>query len=134
MEPSELSVTFATNKIAETRDFYEQYFDAKASFDCGWYVLLKLGGKVDGQEVGLMEPQNGATLYSGGATLNLMYSDVDAIHTELTKRGVVPIIPLEDHPWGDRGFAVMDPLGTTVYCLTPIEASDEFRKFQVDLS
>lgn len=134
MMPSDHSVTFATDKIAEARTFYEKYFEAKASFDCGWYVLLKLGGLADGPEVGLMKPQNGAKPYAGGATINLTYPDVDAVHSALTERGVVPVMPLEDHPWGDRGFAVIDPLGTVVYCLTPIEPSDEFKPYQIDLS
>ncbi len=134
MVPSALSVTFVTDKITEARDFYEKYFAAKASFDCGWYIVLKLGGTANGQELGFMEPQNDAQPYAGGAMLNLTFPDVDATHAEISGRGIVPAMPLEDHPWGDRGFAVVDPLGTMVYCLTPIEVADEFRAFQVDLS
>lgn len=134
MLPSALSVTFVTDKVKEAREFYENYFGAKASFDCGWYVVLKIGGDANGQEVGFMEPQNGAEPYAGGSMLNLTCDDVDAIHTELTGRGIVPAIPLEDHPWGDRGFGVVDPLGTMIYCLTPIEAADEFKAFVFDLS
>ncbi|SHH54190.1 VOC family protein [Marivita hallyeonensis] len=133
MLPSESSVTFTTEKIAEAREFYEHFFDAKSSFDCGWYVVLKLGGVATGPELGFMEPQNGATPYAGGATVNLTFPNVDAVHAELTNRGAVPVMPLEDHPWGDRGFAVVDPLGTMVYCLTPIEAADEFKAYQVAL-
>lgn len=48
MLPSALSVTFVTNKITEAREFYEENFGAKASFDCGWYVVLKLGGDANG--------------------------------------------------------------------------------------
>ena len=80
-----------------------------------------------------MQPQDGAPPYAGGAMLNLTFADVDAVHAWLTQGGVVPVIPLEDHPWGDRGFGVLDPLGTMVYCLTEIEASDEFKAFQIDL-
>ena len=133
MLPYALSVTFVTDKVAEAREFYEKHFGAKASFDCGWYVILKLGGDAKGQEVGFMEPQNGASPYAGGSMLNLTFPNVDAIHTELSGQGIVPAMPLEDHPWGDRGFAVLDPLGTMVYCLTPIEATDEFKAFQIDL-
>lgn len=134
MQPSALSVTFVTDNLIEAREFYEKHFGAKASFDCGWYVVLKFGGDANGQEVGFMEPQNGASPYTGGSMLNLTFPDVDAVHSELSGQGIVPAMPLEDHPWGDRGFGVVDPLGTMVYCLTPIEATDEFKAFQTDLS
>lgn len=81
-----------------------------------------------------MEPQNGAQPYAGGATLNLTFADVDAFHAEVSRLGIVPTMPLEDQPWGDRGFAVVDLLGTLVYCLTPIDLTDEFNAFQIDLS
>lgn len=80
-----------------------------------------------------MQPRDGAAPYAGGSMLNFTYPDVDAIHADLTADGVIPAIPLEDHPWGDRGFGVVDPLGKMVYCLTPIEASEEFKAFQKDL-
>ena len=46
MMPSDHSVTFATDKIAEAREFNEKYLEAKARYDCGWYVLQKLDGMV----------------------------------------------------------------------------------------
>ena len=134
MTPTDLAVTYVTDKIAEARAFYEDHFDAKASFDCGWYVILKLGGGASGREIGFMEPRDGATPYAGGSMLNLTFSDVDAVHRKVTAGGVVPVMLLEDHPWGDRGFGIVDPLGTMVYCLTPIEASDEFKAFHLELS
>lgn len=134
MKPSALSVTYVTDQIAEARAFYERHFAAKASFDCGWYVVLKIGGTADGPEVGFMEPRDEAVPYAGGTILNLTFSDVDAVHKTLTANGETPAIPLEDHPWGDRGFGVVDPLGTMVYCLTPIEVSKEFAEFQKDVA
>ncbi len=134
MTPTALGVTFVTERIAEARAFYEQHFGAKASFDCGWYVVLKLGGTAEGHEICFMEPQAGAAQYAGGAVLNLTFTDVDAVHRSLTDGGLTPVVPLEDHPWGDRGFGVIDPLGTMVYCLTPIAISDEFAGYQRDLA
>lgn len=134
MMPTDLAVTFVTDQIADARAFYEKHFGAKASFDCGWYVVLKLGGESDGREIGFMEPREGATPYAGGTMLNLTFTEVDAVHRKLAADGVDFAMPLEDHPWGDRGFGIVDPLGTMVYCLTPIEAADEFKAFQIDLS
>lgn len=130
MKPSAMSITFVTDKIAVSRAFYEKHFDAKVSFDCGWYVIVKIGGDQNGPEIGFMEPRDGAPPYSGGSMLNITYSDVNKVYDKLSAAGIDAAIPLEDHPWGDRGFGVLDPLGTTVYCLTPIKASDEFKAFQ----
>ena len=34
-------------------------------------------------------------------------ADVDAEHGRLTAEGLTPVMPIADHPWGDRGFAVL---------------------------
>jgi catechol 2,3-dioxygenase-like lactoylglutathione lyase family enzyme len=128
------STTFVTEHLAETRSFYELHFGARASFDAGWYVVLRLGGDPNGPELCLMQPQDGAVPYSGGAMLNLTFENVDEVYEALISAGITPVIPLEDHPWGDRGFGVEDPAGTVVYCLTPIEPTEEFRGFQIDLT
>lgn len=133
MKPTAASITLVTDRLAETRAFYELHFGARASFDCGWYVLLKLGGTTDGVELCLKEPQPGEQAYTGGTVLNLTFDDVDAVHAAMTAHGVAPVMPLEDHPWGDRGFAALDPAGQMVYCLTPIPASAEFRQYHIAL-
>jgi uncharacterized glyoxalase superfamily protein PhnB len=50
-------------------------------------------------------------------------------HERLIKLGNTPIMPLENHPWGDRGFAILDPNGITLYIYTTEEPSDEFKQF-----
>ena len=42
------------------------------------------------------------------------------------------VIPLEDHPWGDRGFGIKDPNGITVYIYTVIEPTEDFKKYYLD--
>jgi predicted enzyme related to lactoylglutathione lyase len=123
------STTFTTSRLSETRRFYEEHFDAKAVFDCGWYVVLRLTEADAGPEVGLMEPRDGAPEFKGGVTLNLRVANADAVHTRLTGQGLKPLIPLEDHPWGDRGFGVVDPSGVVVYCYHDIEPSAEFKPY-----
>ena len=123
MNISDLSVTFTISNLEETRRFYERYFGAKASFDCGWYVILRLTGIKEGPEICFMEPRDGAQAFTGGATLNLRVTEVDAVHTQLTEKGLTPLIPLEDHPWGDRGFGILDPCGIVVYFYQDIEPS-----------
>ena len=103
MKTSELSTCFCTNDIEACSEFYQQYFAAKVVFDCGWYVNLRIGE--DGPSIQFMQPQNDMPVFSGkGITLNFRVDDVDAEHTRLTEAGLGNAMPLEDHPWGDRGF------------------------------
>lgn len=134
MIPKATSVTICTSQLKECRAFYRQHFHADAIFDCGWYVVLRLGGTEGAPEVCLMEPREGMPAYSGGVTLNLRYDDADVIHECLAKAGLTPVVPLENHPWGDRGFGVIDPAGVMVYCYHPIAPSAEFAPFFTERS
>lgn len=129
MEISATSTSFTTSRLSETRSFFEKHFDARAIFDCGWYVVLSLTETEEGPEICLMEPRDGAPEFKGGVTLNLRVANADSVHTRLTEEGIEPLIPLEDHPWGDRGFGVVDPSGIMVYCYHDIEPSSEFKPF-----
>jgi hypothetical protein len=55
--------------------------------------------------------------------------DVDAEHERLMAAGLETAMPLEDHPWGDRGFSVIDPIGNSVYLYSDREPSDEFKPY-----
>lgn len=63
---------------------------------------------------------------------NFSVNDVDAEHARLAAAGLIPIMPLEDHPWGDRGFAILDPNGVMLYIFSPREPAEEFKKFVKD--
>jgi hypothetical protein len=51
MKINSLSTAFTTNKVAESRDFYIKYLDAKVTFDCGWYVNLEFGNESSDTQV-----------------------------------------------------------------------------------
>uniref|UniRef100_UPI0023F45EE7 hypothetical protein n=1 Tax=Bacteroides graminisolvens TaxID=477666 RepID=UPI0023F45EE7 len=44
MKISNYSITFHTDKIKECVDFYQKHFQAKVTFDAGWYVSIRLEG------------------------------------------------------------------------------------------
>ena len=123
MKASLLSGTFTTNKVEETRDFYVKYFDAKVTFDCGWYVNLEFGNKTSTLQ--FMFPQQPEQPLGSGAGLmyNFAVGDVNQEHEKLTDAGLAVIVPLEDHPWGDRGFAIQDPNGISLYIYSEREPS-----------
>ena len=77
-----------------------------------------------------MQPQENMPTFGGaGVMLNFKVDDVNAEHTRLTKAGLQTAMPLEDHPWGDRGFSVIDPIGNSVYIYSDREPSDEFKQY-----
>ena len=129
MEANSLSAAFTTNKVEESRDFYVKYLDAKVTFDCGWYVNLEFGNKTSTLQ--FMSPQQPEHKLSSGAGLmyNFAVENVDQVHETLTNAGLVVIVPLEDHPWGDRGFAIQDPNGISLYIYSEREPSDEFKQY-----
>ncbi|WP_087019584.1 VOC family protein [Thaumasiovibrio subtropicus] len=128
MKTNHLSTCFCTSEVDACRDFYIQHFAAKAVFDCGWYVVLKIDG--DGPEVCFIQPQGNMATFSGtGVMLNFEVDDVDAEYMRLTEAGLPIAMPLEDHPWGDRGFSVLDPIGNAVYIYSNREVSEEFKPF-----
>jgi uncharacterized glyoxalase superfamily protein PhnB len=128
MKTTELSTCFITKDTAACRSFYERHFSAKAVFDCGWYVNLRIAG--DGPSIQFMQPQEGMHEFTGtGIMLNFKADDVDVEYARLTGEGLQAAMPLEDHPWGDRGFSVIDPIGNAVYIYSDREPSDEFRQF-----
>lgn len=128
------SLTIVTQSLPETRKFYETHFNARPVFDCEWYVVLRLATPYQEPEICLMSPQEGLQAFSGGVFLNLLVEDADKLHSQLTQKGLTPTMPLEDHPWGDRGFGVLDPSGVIVYCYHPIAPSAEFEKYIIEES
>ena len=77
-----------------------------------------------------MQPQEGMPVFAGtGVMLNFKVDDVDAEHARLVEAGLKVAMPLEDHPWGDRGFSVTDPIGNSVYLFSDREPADEFKQY-----
>lgn len=66
-----------------------------------------------------------------GIILNFQADDVDKEHTGLTKLGLQTKMRLADHPWGDRGFSVIDPVGNQVYIYSEREPDEEFRQYYI---
>ncbi len=131
MKTIELSTCFCTKSVDACRDFYTQHFAARLIFDCGWYVNLRING--NGPTLQFMQPQGDAPTFGGtGVMLNFKVDDVDAEHERLNAAGLTTAMPLEDHPWGDRGFSVLDPIGNSVYIYSDREPTVEFKQFYLD--
>jgi uncharacterized glyoxalase superfamily protein PhnB len=127
MKAISLSPCIATALVTESRDFYVKHFGAKVVFDCGWYVSLEFG---KGASLQFMAPQPDQPACNPvGLTYNFLVSDVDAEFKTLTAADLLTVMSLEDHPWGDRGFAVKDPNGIVLYIFSEREPSAEFKQY-----
>lgn len=127
MRPSTASPCITTPHIAAAREFYQKHFDARLTFDCGWYISLEFG---EGLSLQFMEPQDDQPpCRTEGLTYNFCVGDVDEEYRRLIGAGLAPVAPIEDHPWGDRGFSVHDPSGITLYIYSVREPAPEFRKY-----
>lgn len=127
MTPSTLSPCITTALVAASRDFYVEHFGARVTFDCGWYVNLEFG---QGASLQFMAPQEDQpACNTAGLTYNFRVADVDAEYRTLMASGLTAIMPLADHPWGDRGFAIQDPNGIVLYVYSEREPSPEFKQY-----
>jgi len=128
MQIKELSTCFVTHDVDTCRKFYQRYFSAKTIFDAGWYVNLRIDG--NGPSIQFMHPQGDAPTFGGtGIMLNFNVQDVDAEHTRLKEAGLQAAMQLEDHPWGDRGFSIIDPIGNSIYIYSEREPTDKFKQY-----
>lgn len=131
MNPGTISPCIVVGDTAPAREFYTTHFDVRITFDCGWYVNFEFGE--GGPTLQFMQPQSPEQQeFSGGLTYNLQLASVDlvdAAHDTLSGVGLPIVMPLEDHPWGDRGFCTLDPYGVALYIYADTEPSEEFKEY-----
>lgn len=131
MTPNTISPTIIVKDTEQAKEFYATHFNAGVAFDCGWYVSLEFGK--GGPAIQFMQPQSPEQPeYQGGLTYNLQLDSidqVDAMHAKLSEAGLPMVMPLEDHPWGDRGFCTLDPYGVGLYVYVETEPSEEFKQY-----
>ena len=105
-----------TDKLAEVKAFYQRHFSCGVSFENEQYLGL-VGRGQSGVELAFMVPEDPSQpLFNGaGITYALEVADPDAEHNRLTGEGLSVVRPLQDNPWGDRSFVVVDPVGVMLY-------------------
>lgn len=122
-----LSPAISVENPTVGRDFYVKHFGAKVEFDCGWYISISIGDC----ELSFMKPQSSEQpMFDGkGLMYNFELENVDEKYNRLIIAGIKAIIPLEDHPWGDRGFGIVDSNGIILYFYKKIEPTEEFKHY-----
>lgn len=130
MKFKELSITFHTDQIKECIAFYCKYFNAKVTFDCGWYAVINLENEnITPMQLSFQSSVEGMerASFSGRITINLLTADVDASYKQLEKEGVSFVEKITDHEWGDRAFSLKDPIGNIVYIYSEREVGEEYK-------
>ena len=77
MHAHTLSPCIATERIDESRDFYLKHFDARITFDCGWYLNLSLGSKTATLQFITPQEHGPPACNPAGLIYNLAVDDVD---------------------------------------------------------
>jgi len=129
-----VSCGFTTEKVKETKEFYEKYFGAKTIFESDWYVNLKLGNTSTILEFTAPQSPEEKSSDSTGLGFGFNVDDVDLAYNKITNEKLNIVMPIKDHPWGERGFGIKDPNGLTIYIYSVRgEPTEEFKKYFKDL-
>lgn len=120
--PKEVMPMISVDSVDDLRSFYVEKL--------GFTHMMGVVGKDgqfdfctvvrDGAKVMLMRPNEPVDGVRPSPTkrpveIYLEVVDVDALHGEVSKRGVPVTLPLQTQWWGDRTFAVMDPYGYQIW-------------------
>lgn len=80
-----------------------------------------------------MIPEEGQPAFGGaGLTCCFMVDDVDKEYKRLSQREITVVRPLQDNPWGDRSFVMLDPSGIALYLYQEIPITDEYKQYIVE--
>ncbi len=129
MNINQVSFGFTTDKVQETKEFYVKYLGATTLFEKDGYVNLKLGDISTVLEIVAPQSPEDKPSDSTGLGFNFNVDDVDLAYQEITRAKLNIVMPIQDHPWGERGFGIEDPNGLTIYiCSVTGEPTDEFKQ------
>ena len=133
MNINQISFGFTTDKVQETKAFYERYLGATTIFEKDGYINLKFGNLSN--VVSFVAPQNPEEKASDSTGLGFGFTvdDVDLAYEEISSAKLNIEMPFQDHPWGERGFGIKDPNGLTIYIYSITEPTDEYKQYMKDV-
>lgn len=107
-----------TEKLSETKVFYEKWLGLQTKFESDWFVLLCLPNR-PGVELAIMKPNQQQVKkpyfqnsYQGKGIWFIFESSDVKKEFETMKQNKAPIdLPLTTEDWGDVHFTLVDPNG-----------------------
>lgn len=116
-------VNLCTDRLAESRDFYQQLLDLQVAFESDWYIQLT-SDRSPNLELGLIQRTHELvpTDYQHpptGTYLTFVVDDVDAVYARAIEQGR-PIVQVPKNEfYGQRRFLTIEPSGCLVDISTP---------------
>lgn len=118
-----LNAGIITDKLAETKAFYQTVLNFGVTFENDFYLLLHTPNQQ--AELSFLLPNHPTQRpvfqkpFTGeGVYLTVEVDDVDAEYAHIQSLNVPIEIELRDEPWGDRHFAIVDPNGIGIDVVT----------------
>jgi catechol 2,3-dioxygenase-like lactoylglutathione lyase family enzyme len=124
-------VIIPRERLAATRQFYEQVLGMKLVFGSTWFVGLSHDGG-GAPTLALMahdhpsSPPGPETFDGKGVLLTFQVTDARSTCEQLRAAGVEIVHPLTDEPWGQRRFMIRDPAGTSIDVVQQTEPEPGF--------
>jgi len=113
----ELYLVVVTNKLAETKEFYQKLFGFKPLFESSWFCYLQSPG-TQPFSLAIMDekhPTHPPTLPAfqskTGVFMTLRVTNAETEFKKLKTLNADPIYSLKSEPWGQKRFCVQDPNG-----------------------
>lgn len=114
-----LNAGIITNKLKESKTFYQDILGFDITFENEFYLLMH---RVNHQvEISFLLPNHPSqkplfqSQFQGqGIYLTIEVEDVDKVYQEIKDKGVEIVIEIRDETWGDRHFAIQDPNGVGI--------------------
>jgi catechol 2,3-dioxygenase-like lactoylglutathione lyase family enzyme len=116
MNSMKLNAGIITDKLAESKKFYQNILGFGVTFENEFYLLLHTPNHQ--AEISFLLPNHPSQQaffhkpYSGqGMYLTIEVDEIEDLYQNIKGKGVAIEIDIRTEPWGDRHFAIQDPNG-----------------------
>lgn len=118
-----MNAGITTEKIAESKFFYQHYLGFGVTFENEFYLLMHTPNRQ--AEISFLLPDHPSQqplfqkrFAGAGLYLTIEVDDVDEVYRKISNKGLEIKIQLRNEPWGDRHFAIEDPNGIGIDIVT----------------
>jgi predicted enzyme related to lactoylglutathione lyase len=110
-----------SDQLDASREFYIQVFGLEMVMDMGWIVTLASPSEPTAQ-ITLFGPVESS---DPAPSITIEVDDVDAVHDDVSQRGLEILYPLTSEEWGVRRFFLADPNGVVINVMSHNEGPDD---------
>ncbi|MEN6566980.1 MAG: VOC family protein [Veillonellales bacterium] len=128
MKIKRMDATISTEKLQESKKFYQKYFGFRLVYESDWYVELLSPDINGGISFALAEREESEFFDGRGLIISFEVENAAAEYTRLKQAGLCIQQEMQDKPWGERGFVVDDPNGVHLYLYQTIPPTLEYKK------